>query len=115
MSKRKKIFWIVFFGFHIFYFVSAVYVDSVYADGDGVFQLARTAKYIPYVKYMTFISLLLAILCYFMMQMLGKSGDKEQLLLKQENNELKAKLFDLQESAKGLSPSTEGSAEEPTE
>ena len=115
MSKRKKIFWIVFFAFNIFYFVSAVYMDSVYANGDGVFQLARTAKYIPYVKYMAFIGLLLAIVCFFMMQMLGKSGDKEQLLLRQENNELKAKLFDLQEAAKGLSPASEESAEEPEE
>lgn len=94
MKKNRLIFYAIFALFHIGAFLFTVLLDN---DTSLLFSMV---KYVPWFKYGTLIGVLLIISDFIWAWTSIKESEKEKSALSHELNTLKAKLFDLQESAK---------------
>ena len=98
MKKNRLIFYAVFGAFHLFLVIFTMYVDS--QRNDFAF-LTQMLGWIWLMKYGAFLGLILLVTDVVWDLMTNKENQKEQAALNHEINTLKAKLFDLQEAAKG--------------
>lgn len=94
MKKNRLIFYAIFALFHIGAFFFTVLLDN---DTSLLFSMV---KYVPWFKYGTLVGVLLIIADFIWAWTSNKESEKEKSALSHELNMLKAKLFDLQESAK---------------
>jgi hypothetical protein len=97
MKKNRLIFYAVFGAFHLILTIFSFYVDS--QRNDFAF-LTRMLGWIPTLKWLSVLGLLLLITDIVWSMIEKKELVKENTALNQEMNTLKAKLFDLQEDAK---------------
>jgi cell shape-determining protein MreC len=97
MKKNRLIFYAIFGGFHLILTIFSFYVDS--QKSDFAF-LTRMLGWIPTLKWLSVLGLLLFIADVIWNMIDRKELAKENTALNQEMNTLKAKLFDLQEDAK---------------
>ena len=93
MNKKRIIFYLVFAAFHIGAFIFTLLIQ------DFSF-LTKIFNYIGLFKYITFFGIVLIVADVIWSWIVGRDGKKEKDALTHELNMLKAKLFDLQETAK---------------
>lgn len=96
MNKTRIIFYSVFAAFHIGAFIFTLLIQ------DFGF-LTRIYNYIGLFKYITFFGIVLIIADFVWSWKISRDNEKEKSALTHELNMLKAKLFDLQETAKDAS------------
>jgi len=101
MNKRRLIFFSIFGFYHLLLFIFTAYIDSQKGDL-GV--LLKVSSYISLFKWGALLGLILLIADATWWWMESRSADKDREAARLENNTLKAKVYDFQESAKG--PST---------
>ena len=97
MKKPRFIFYIIFFLFHLGMFSFSLVVENYKNDFDFLFGLHG---YIPSLKFITSIGLLLFIVDFAWYNITLRNHNKELDYLKSEHNSIKAKLFDMQEATK---------------
>jgi hypothetical protein len=97
MKRNRLIFYAVFATFHLFLVFFTIYVESNRNDFSFLTQML---KYVSILKYGAFLGLLLLIVDVLWDRSAAKEHSKERDALTHELNTLKAKLFDIQESAK---------------
>lgn len=97
MSKNRLIFFCVFAAFHLGAFIFTVVLEN---NSSMLFSMV---KFIPWFKYGTLLGLILLIIDVVWSWIINRDSQKEKAVLTHELNMLKAKLFDLQESAKDSS------------
>ncbi len=115
-NPRKSLFYI-FLAYNLLLFIGSVYMDSKQND---LGFLLNVKSLIPWMKYFTFLGLVLFMVAYVVFNRDIRVISKEVKKSKDEHTMLKAKLFDLQEQTDGSSappsaieaPSTGESAEE---
>jgi hypothetical protein len=98
MKKNRLIFYAVFGAFHLFLVIFTMYIDS--QKNDFAF-LTHMLGWLSLMKYGAMFGLLLLVTDVVWDLMTNKESEKEKAALSHEINTLKAKLFDLQEAAKG--------------
>jgi len=97
MKKNRLIFYSVFGVFHLFLVVFSFYVESNRNDFGFLTQML---KWISLMKYGAILGLVLLVADVIWEYVVLRDKDREREVLHQEINTLKAKIFDLQESAK---------------
>ncbi len=65
---------------------------------DNLSFLMEMKNYIPYMLYLSLVVLILLLLSFMVYQLDGMKAKKQIAQLEQDKNELKAKLFDMQEA-----------------
>jgi len=93
MNKKRLIFYSVFAAFHIGAFIFTLLMQ------DFSF-LTSMFKYIGWFKYITFLGIVLIVADVVWSWIVSRDAKKEKDALTHELNMLKAKLFDLQETAR---------------
>jgi ABC-type transport system involved in cytochrome bd biosynthesis fused ATPase/permease subunit len=99
MNKRRVIFFTIFGVYHLIIFIFTSYID-VQKQDLGV--LTRMYGALLLFKYGAILGLLLFVTDFIWSWRFTKSVEKEQEALKFEINNLKAKVYDLQEASKPL-------------
>ena len=102
MNKRRIIFFAIFGVYHLVVFIFTSYIDVQKSDL-GV--LTSLYKYIFLFKYGAFLGIALFITDFIWNWREARMSTKESDTLKFEINNLKAKVYDLQEEAKSVSVS----------
>jgi len=97
MKKPRLIFYLIFFLLHLGMFTFSLLVENRKNDFDFLFSLHG---FIPYLKFVTFIGLILLIIDFVWYNITLNNHSKELEHLKREHNSIKAKLFDMQEAIK---------------
>ncbi len=97
--KQKRLFLYLAF---VIYQVSA-FIFTVLVDGH--LDLLGLLKFIPWFKYIAFVGLILLVVELVWSFIDRRASLKKQNDLEKENVELKAKVYDYQEAAKGAIPS----------
>jgi len=92
MNRKRLLLYLVFVVYQIGAFTFTYMVD-------GHLDLLGLLKYIPAFKYIAFLGILFIVVDVAWYFMDWKSNRQEKKELKDENTDLKARLFDLQESA----------------
>ncbi len=95
MNTSRKIIWIAF---ALFMFIQMGISYVSYKNHDNLRFLMEMKGYIPYLLYFSLIGITLFILSFMMYQLDGRKAKKNIAQLEQDKNELKAKLFDMQEA-----------------
>jgi hypothetical protein len=98
MKKNRLIFYTLFAVFHLCAFIFTVVLEN------NTSMLFSMVKYVPSFKYVTLLGLILIVVDFVWAFRANKETEKEKSTLNKELNTLKAKLFDLQESAKKTTP-----------
>lgn len=116
MSNSRKIIWISFALFMFFQMGTSYITDK---NQDNLNFLIEMKGYISYMLYFSLAGVILFLLSFMVYQLDGMKANKQIAQLEQDKNELKAKLFDMQEEkAKPVeideSPVPEPKKEEPT-
>ena len=101
MKKNRLIFYLVFGAFHLFIVFFTFYIDS---NKNDLGLLTQILKLMGVMKWCAMLGLMLLIADVIWSFMISRETEKEKAMLTQENNTLKAKLFDLQEAAKTPPP-----------
>jgi Na+/proline symporter len=97
MNKRRIIFFGIFGFYNLVAFIFTLYLDSQKNDF-GI--LTKMLANISLFKWLTLIGLVLIIVDFIWWFMESKAAKKEQEAARLENNTLKAKVYDFQESSK---------------
>jgi hypothetical protein len=97
MKKNRLIFYAIFGAFHLFLVFFTFYVES---NKNDFSFLSQMLKLMSYMKYGALLGLILLITDVVWDFKTSRDNEKEKDVLTHENNTLKAKLFDLQESTK---------------
>ena len=92
MTRRRIIFYSIFGGYQLLAFIFTLVMDRFLLDIVG---------YLTWFKYLAFLGLAMVVVDFVWWWMEKRSNEKEQESMRQENNTLKAKVYDLQESGKG--------------
>jgi hypothetical protein len=95
MKKNRLIFYLVFGFFHLAAFIFTIILQN------NSSLLFKMAGFVSSFKWVTLLGLLLLIADVIWAYMANKESEKEKAALTHELNTLKAKLFDLQEAARG--------------
>jgi len=106
MNKRRIIFFTIFGVYHLIVFIFSSYIDVQKSDL-GV--LTSLYKYIFLFKYGAFLGIALFLIDFIWTWREIKHVSRESDSLKFEINNLKAKVYDLQEEAKASALPKEGS------
>ena len=96
MNQKRLLLYLGFALYQIAAFIFTVMVD-------GHLDLLGLLKFIPWFKYITFLGLVLFSVDVIWVLIERRTNRKLQADLEKENNILKAKIYDFQESAKGAS------------
>jgi hypothetical protein len=94
MKNPRKLLFYFFLAYNLFLFLGAVYVDS---NQNDLGFLLNIKSYIPWMKYFTFLGLVLFFVAYVVFNRDIRIVNKEVKKSKDEHTMLKAKLFDMQE------------------
>jgi hypothetical protein len=94
MNKRRLIFFGIFGAYHLLAFIFTLIIQY---NSSLLFQLVG---YISWFKYGTFLGLLLVVIDFIWWWRESKSFEKNEEAARHENNTLKAKVYDLQETSK---------------
>ncbi len=94
MSNSRKIIWIAFALF-MFFQMGTSYITNKNQDNLGF--LMEMKNYIPYMLYFSLAGVILFLVSFMVYQLDSMKGKKQIAQLEQDKNELKAKLFDMQE------------------
>lgn len=97
MNKRRVIFFAIFGVYHLIVFIFTSYIDVQKSDL-GV--LTSMYKFIYLFKYGAFLGIALFLVDFIWAWRETRTFSKEQEVLKFEVNNLKAKVYDLQEASK---------------
>jgi len=97
MKKPRLIFYLIFFLLQLGMFTFSLVVEDRKNDFEFLFSLHG---FIPSLKYVTFIGLILLIIDFVWYNITLNSHSKELEHLKSEHNSIKAKLFDMQVAVK---------------
>lgn len=95
MTKRRLIFFGIFGAFHLVSFIFTLLLE--YSDASSLLSLL---KYISMFKYLTFLGLTLVVTEFVWTWQDQRKAQKLQDEMRLENNTLKAKVYDMQESGK---------------
>ncbi len=95
MSNLRKIIWIAL---AIFMFIQVGSSYLTHKNQDNFSFLMEMKNYIPYMLYFSLVGLLLFLLSFMVYQLDGMKAKKQIAQLEQDKNDLKAKLFDMQEA-----------------
>ena len=101
MSNSRKVIWISFALF-MFFQMGTSYITS--KNHNNLSFLMEMKDYIPYMVYFSLAGVILFLFSFMVYQLDGMKANKQITQLENDKNELKAKLFDLQEE---ISKSTE--------
>ncbi len=93
MSRNRIILFIIFAAFHV-----AAFIFTLLIQDFGF--LTRIYQHIGLFKYITFLGIVLIVVDFVWSWIVSRDSQKEKAALTHELNTLKAKLFDLQETAK---------------
>jgi hypothetical protein len=104
MKKNRLIFYAIFALFHLFIFFFSLYMDG---QSNNIQFLLSMQKKIWMLKYGSFIGLVLLGVDVIWLLRSEKTHATERMKLESEMLNLKAKLFDLQESAKKPGPAVQ--------
>ncbi len=99
MNRKRLLLYLIFAVYQFSAFIFTVMVD-------GHLDLLGLLKFIPWFKYITFLGVALFLTDFVWFWIDRRATRKRELELIQENNVLKAKIYDLQE-LKGTGPSKE--------
>ena len=94
MSNSRKTIWIVF-AFFMFIQMGTFYITN--KNQDNLIYLMEIQGYIPYMFYFSLTGVVLFMLSFMVYQLDNIKANKQITQLEREKNELKAKLFDIQE------------------
>jgi len=97
MKKPRLIFYLIFFLLHLGMFTFSLVVENYKNDFDFLFGLHG---FIPSLKFITLIGLILLIIDFVWYNITLNNHSKEMEHLKSEHNSIKAKLLDMQEAIK---------------
>jgi hypothetical protein len=97
MKKNRWIFYLIFGLFHLTAFIFTVVLDN------NTSLLFKMVSWVPTFKWITLLGLILLIVDIIWARSAHREEGREKAALTQENNILKAKMFDLQEAAKNSS------------
>ncbi len=95
MSNSRKTIWIAFATFMLIQLGSSY---LTYKNQNNMSFLMEMKSYLPYMLYFSIVGLVLFLLSFMVYQLDGLKAKKQIAKLEQDKNELKAKLFDMQES-----------------
>lgn len=98
MNKRRLIFFSIFGIYHLLLFIFTAYIDSQKSD---LSVLLKVSSFISLFKWGALLGLLMLIGDVIWWWLESRSSDKEREASRLENNTLKAKVYDYQESSKG--------------
>ena len=101
MDKKRLIFFSIFGVFHLFLVIFTFYIESQKNDLNFLLQVLQ---WISFMKFGAIFGMLLVIIDVSWSWIINRDSEKEKGVLIHELNTLKAKLFDLQEAAKGSVP-----------
>lgn len=93
MNRRRLILYLIFVAYQIGAFTFTFLVD-------GHLDLLGLLKYIPLFKYVAFLGILFIIIDVALYFKDWRSNKQEKKDLRDENTDLKARLFDMQEAAR---------------
>lgn len=96
MNKRRLIFFAVFGFYHLFLFFFTAYIDSQKSD---LSVLLKVSSYLSLFKWGALLGVILLIADAIWWWRESKSASKEREASRLENNTLKAKVYDFQQSA----------------
>lgn len=99
MNQKRLLLYLIFAVYQFSAFIFTVMVD-------GHLDLLGLLKYIPWFKYISFLGVALILTDFGWFWIDHRATRKREQELIKENNVLKAKIYDLQES-KGIGPSKE--------
>lgn len=94
MSNSRKVIWISFALF-MFFQMGTSYLTN--KNQNNLSFLMEMKDYIPFMLYFSLVGVILFMLSFMVYQMDGMKAKKQISQLEQDKNELKAKLFDMQE------------------
>lgn len=95
MSNSRKTIWLLF---ALFMFIQVGSSYITYKNQDNLSFLMEMKGYIPYMLYFSLVVIILFLLSFMVYQLDGMKAKKQISQLEQDKNELKAKLFDMQEA-----------------
>ena len=95
MNNSKKLIWIALAIF-MFIQVGSSYLTN--KNQNNLSFLMEMKDYIPYMLYFSLVGIVLFMLSFMVYQLDGIKAKKQIAQLEQDKNELKAKLFDMQEA-----------------
>jgi type VI protein secretion system component VasK len=101
MKKITKVFWISFAVYSFITFIGAIVIER---NENNLGFLINMKGYIPLMKYFTFLGLVFFIIAFFYAWRSNVVNRKKIKRLEEEQNELKATMFDLKEKQEGFSP-----------
>jgi ABC-type transport system involved in cytochrome bd biosynthesis fused ATPase/permease subunit len=101
MNKRRLIFFGIFGIYHLVAFIFTMMISDI-----GM--ALKIVPYISWFKYGTLLGLLLLVIDLIWWMMESKASLKTQEESRHENNTLKAKVYDLQETSKGAATNPKG-------
>ncbi|MEO1053560.1 MAG: hypothetical protein AAFX87_23195 [Bacteroidota bacterium] len=105
----RDIIYIIFLAYHISLVAVSIVMEIQMSDFGF---LLKVQKLIPWAKYITLLGVLILFVDFLFVKISKRAHNKELETLKKTNNELKAKMFDLQEASRATSiPSQEGEAD----
>jgi hypothetical protein len=94
MNKNRLIFYAIFAAFHLGAFIFTIAIEN---NSSMLFSMV---KYVPWFKYGTLLGLILVIIDVIWSWIINRDLQKQKAALTNEVTALKAKIFDLQESAR---------------
>lgn len=97
MNKRRRIFFAIFGAYHLIILFFVIYIDSNKEDFGILSQLYSK---ISLMKYGAVLGMLLFAIDLIWWWLEGRTVKQEQETLRHENNTLKAKVYDLQQTTK---------------
>ena len=103
MNKNRLIFYSIFGAFHLFLVIFTLFIESQKDDFNFLFEVL---KWISWMKYGAILGLILVGADVVWSWIINRDSQKEVGTLTHELNMLKAKLFDLQETAKKAAAQT---------
>lgn len=103
MNKRRRIFFAIFGAYHLIILFFVIYIDSNKEDFGILSQLYSK---ISLMKYGAVLGILLFVIDLIWWWLEGRTVKQEQETLRHENNTLKAKVYDLQQTPKAEADAT---------
>lgn len=94
MSNSRKVIWISFALF-MFFQMGTSYLTN--KNQNNLSFLMEMKDYIPYLLYFSLVGVVLFLFSFMVYQLDGRKAKKQIAQLENDKNELKAKLFDMQE------------------
>lgn len=104
MKKPRSIFYFIYFLFHVGLLLASIYVNYKSEDFEFLLKLRERMDLMIYVSVVGVILFLVDII---LVTMAVRNHNKETEKLQHEINSLKAKMFDLQEATKSVTPKVE--------